>query len=133
MYIGPLCRCLLDIIQLYVYNNSDIPSTGIQWYFNDVPYLNYTVVSPTGIPSSTGIPSPTGTLGPTGTPSHAGTPSPASTTSQSTSSGSHSDQVWKTAVACVVSVLGGIVLLVFLVRIIRRRRRLETLPAIGPK
>ena len=124
----PICQCLLNIVQLYVYNISDPARAGVHWLFNDVrTYINTTVLSPTGILGPTGTPGPTATPNPTAT-----TPSPTSTTSQSTISVSHSVQVWKVAVACLFSVLGGIVLLVFLVRVIRRHTRSEILPAVGP-
>ena len=120
--IGSLCQCLLSIVQLYVYNISDPARAGIHWLFNDVLHVNTTVLSPTGTQSPTGTPNHTGTPKPTGT----------STTSQSTIGASHTDQVWKIAVACVFSVPGGIVLLVFLARVIRRHMRPGALPAVGP-
>ena len=132
--IGPLCRCLLSLVQLFVYNISNPARAGVHWLFNNVPYVNFTALSPTGTPSSTGIPSSTGTSNPAGTPSPTATSSPTgtSTTSQSTIIVSHSDQAWKIAIACIFSVLGGIVLLVCLVRVIRRHTRPEILPAVGP-
>lgn len=112
-------------IQLYVdiiAINSLPHADANNWRFINVPNPNSTSPpSPTGPPSSIGTSNPTSTASPTGT------------TSQFTTNVSHSNQVG-IVVACVFSVLCGIILLVFLVRVIRRCTVTgpETLPAVGP-